>query len=38
MHEAQLTMVSTSRRNGNGLFMHFCGSNHELTQMQQEEK
>ena len=20
-----------------GLFMHFCGSNHEITQMQQEE-
>jgi len=24
--------------NGSGLFMHFCESNHEMTQMQQEEK
>jgi len=23
---------------GNGLFMHFSDSNHEVTQMQQEEK
>jgi len=21
----------------NGLFMHFCDSNHEITEMQQEE-
>jgi len=24
--------------NGNGLFMHLCDSNHEIAQMQQEEK
>ena len=24
--------------NRNGLFMHFCASIHEITQMQQEEK
>jgi len=23
---------------GDGLFMHFCDSNHEVTRMQQEEK
>jgi len=26
------------KRSDNGLFMHFYDSNHEVTQMQQEEK
>jgi len=29
---------SKDNKSGNGLFMHFCDSNHEITQMQQEEK
>jgi len=29
---------SDAHGNGGILFMHFCGSNHEVTRMQQEEK
>jgi len=30
--------VSFGLMRGNGLLMHFCDSNHEITQTQQEEK
>ena len=36
--QKSLWTKSATRGNGNSLFMHFCESDHEVTQMQQEEK
>jgi len=32
------TYLQYCLKRGNGLFIQFCDSNHEITQMQQEEK